>query len=118
MLNLSMLASYDDEVCVRCRSEDEARRFTSEMKLQYPNRCKAWFEGETCWDRCEERGYIDYFPCFNKSEDSGWGLCWDDDDYAESKGCAIVEFRDIPDVLNLDLGEIQASDFTIDNLFS
>lgn len=118
MLNLSMLAHYDKEVCVRCRSEDEARRFTYEMRLQYPNRCKAWYEGETNWNRCEERGYIDYFPYLNKAEDSGWGLCWDDDDYADGNGCTIVEFCDIPDTLNMDLGEIQASDFTIDNLFS
>ena len=118
MLNLSMLTSYNGEVCVRCRSEDEAQRFTSEMKLQYPNRCKAWSEGETNWDRCEERGYIDYFPYFDKPESAGWGLCWDDDDYADENGCTIVEFRDIPDTLKLDLGEIQASDFTIDNLFS
>ena len=118
MLNLSMLTSYNGEVCVRCRSEDEAQRFTSEMKLQYPNRCKAWSEGETNWDRCEERGYIDYFPYFDKPESAGWGLYWDDDDYADEHKCTIVEFRDIPDTLNLDLGEIQASDFTIDNLFS
>lgn len=118
MLNLSMLAHYEKEVCVRCRSEHDARLFVSEMKTQYPNRCRNWSEGETNWDRCEDRGYIDYFPYLNKSEDSWYGLCWDDDDYAESEGCIVVEFRDIPDTSSVDLGEILASDFTIDNLFS
>lgn len=117
MLDLSMLATIKGEVCVRCRCEHDAKRFTSEMKMQYPKRCMNWADGETNWDRCERRGYIDYFPYFDKLESSGWGMCWDDDDYTETHGCVIVEFSDIPDMLNVDLGDIEASEMSIRDLF-
>ena len=118
MLDMSILTYPKEDVCVRVRSAEDARYFLDEMRRQYPEKCRAWGDGYTYWDRCEERGYIDYFPYLNNKEQAEFGLCWDDSDYAEREGCEIVEFHDIPDMIKVDLGEIPASDFTIDNLFS
>lgn len=108
MLDLSVLDNYGIDLCVRCLSEEDTLEFLKEIKEQYRERCEQWPGHYNPWG-IYDTGHVDFFP--NETN-----LSWDGQDWAESHNCPILAFEDIPRK-DFDLGDICASELTIDELF-
>lgn len=112
MVNLKMLEGMG-RTQVLCSSEEEAKMFCNAMWEQYPDRMRpAWTRWQTNWRTSTLKKW--YIPRIDRYEDETADFCQSAN--YKQPGYKEVIFKDL--IAYLDLGEINISDLTINNLLN
>lgn len=107
-LDFSPLLVKGQRFAVHCETKEDAEIFLACLRAKYPERCRAWREGETHFGKYSTTCYS---PCLNMDEYDTLKYC--NKGYYEDEGYTIIPYADL-----IVTPEIQESEQSLDFLLN